>query len=506
MKKTLIVSALIFSLISVMIPVYASNDVALNIVQKASETKYLENDQGYISKTIVDSDSEKGEVTVEVKLSNTSKESVNEKRFDNSEIFIIVPEYKNAQENEKLTYVETLAEKIFAKNSKIKIGVIGIQGTIADNSYDEKGNQIKGEKDQADVNGTADNAECIVELTQDISNFKTKLRKMNSEKIAYYPNFQAAIRLAKNSFSDKTNKILISLYDNVPSISIGTNSSITYGGLFSQYGTAEEAVKAYLEELVTKTKSEILSLKDSNIDFILLRPDDTGFDQKFYSTTTGELICNIDGKPYADNLYGTLEKPTYGKMYSLNNESLEKIVTENIYQDIMEKVRTPITTIKIIDYFPEEIVKNFDFSYVAKPNIGTVSEKIDEKNTITWDIEKLEADEVATLQYKLKIKDMSKNSPIYNKEIATNEKIVLTYKDLNEKDYEVTLASSPKIKLENAKKEATLSQQNNTAKDTSVANKILPKAGKNIIIISISLSIILVIIGVKKYNKYRDIK
>ena len=74
MKKTLIVSALIFSLISVMIPVYASNDVALNIVQKASETKYLENDQGYISKTIVDSDSEKGEVTVEVKLSNTSKD------------------------------------------------------------------------------------------------------------------------------------------------------------------------------------------------------------------------------------------------------------------------------------------------------------------------------------------------------------------------------------------------------------------------------------------------
>ena len=234
MKKTLIVSALIFSLISVMIPVYASNDVALNIVQKASETKYLENDQGYISKTIVDSDSEKGEVTVEVKLSNTSKESVNEKRFDNSEIFIIVPEYTNAQENEKLTYVETLAEKIFAKNSKTKIGVIGIQGTISDNSYDEKGNLITGKKDQSGVNGTADNAECIVELTQDISNFKTKLRKMNGEKVIYYPNVQAAIRLAKNSFSDKTNKILISLYDHVPNISIGTNSNITYGGLFSQ--------------------------------------------------------------------------------------------------------------------------------------------------------------------------------------------------------------------------------------------------------------------------------
>ena len=77
MKKTLIVSALIFSLISVMIPVYASNDVALNIVQKASETKYLENDQGYISKTIVDSDSEKGEVTVE-EVNAAMKEASNE--------------------------------------------------------------------------------------------------------------------------------------------------------------------------------------------------------------------------------------------------------------------------------------------------------------------------------------------------------------------------------------------------------------------------------------------
>ena len=48
---------------------------ALNIVQKSSEKKYLENDQGYISKSIVDIDSNKGEVTIELKLSNTKKSS-----------------------------------------------------------------------------------------------------------------------------------------------------------------------------------------------------------------------------------------------------------------------------------------------------------------------------------------------------------------------------------------------------------------------------------------------
>ena len=517
MKRALI-SVLTFCLvIQMVLPAYAANNVYLNIIQKASETKYLDNDQGNISKTIIDSDAEKGEVTVEVKLSNTSKET-STKRFDNSEVFIIIPESSKDEENQNkiLTYVETLAQKVLAKSSNVKIGVIGMKGTISDTYTDENGKTFAGKNDQSDVNGTADNAECVVELTQDLTKLKTDLGKMNSEKTIYHNNLQAALRLAKNSFSNNTNKILISLYDNVPSIAIGIHSQITYGGWFSEYQTAEEAARAKLNGLVSNTKSEILSLKEANIDFILLRPDDSKFDQKYFSTTTGETTCNIDGKPYADELYGTLENPTYGKMYSLNNDNLEKIVTEDIYQEVIEKVRTAISNVKIVDYFPEEIVKYFDFSYNSKPNIGTVSEKIDEKNTITWNIDKLEPNKVATLQYKLKIKTMSKNSPIYNKEIATNEKIILNYKDSNEKDCEVTLASSPKIKLSDVKNDTDSSKANNTnvkntnapsgKQDTTVAKTILPNAGKNIIIISIVLSIFFVIVGVKKCSKYKDVK
>ncbi len=492
-------------------PIYAVNDVTLNVIQKASEIKYLENDQGNISKTIVKSDTEKGEVTIEVKLANKPKD-ISITKYDNSEIFIIIPEYTNAQENEKLTYIETLAEKIFAKSSKTKIGIIGIKGTIQDSFIDENGERVQGEKDQIKVNGTEKNAECIVDLTQNLTQLKTELRKMNHEKIQYYSNLQAALRLANNSFSENSNKILISLYDDVPAISIGTNGQCSYGGLFSQYKTAEEAVRGNLNELVNNTRNEILRLKESNIDFILLRPDDTNFDKKFYDNKTGEVSVEIDGKPYADKLYGTLEKPTYGKMYSLNNDSLDKIVTEYIYKDIIEKIRTPISNIKIVDYFPNEIISNFDFAYVSKPNKGTVSEKIDTKdNTIIWNIDKLDPNETATLQYKLKIKNMSKNSSIYNKEIATNEKIVLTYKDTNQKDYSVTLSSSPKIKLAEIQKPTTTTTQGATtlpkSKDPTVANKILPDTGGHILIISsILLAIILIAIGIIQNHKYKDVK
>ena len=167
---------------------------------------------------------------------------------------------------------------------------------------------------------------------------------------------------------------------------------------------------------------------------------------------------------------------------------------------------------KIVDYFPQDILDNFEIT-ISKPTIGTVSDKVDKKTkSIIWDIGTLKGNEVAALQYKLKIKTMSKNSPIYNKEIATNEKIILDYKDSNEKDCEVILTSSPKIKLSDVKSDVKndTNVKNTTTpsgkQDTTVAKTILPNAGKNIIIISILLSIFFVIVGVKKCFKYKDVK
>lgn len=262
----------------------------------------------------------------------------------------------------------------------------------------------------------------------------------------------------------------------VPSIAIGICAQITYGGLFEIYQTAEEAVNAKKQDIVRNTKNEILKLKTNNVSFIQLRPDDTSYDETWYSAITGEKILDFDGSPYVQELYGTIESPVYGKMYTLNTETLEKIVTENIYKDINEIIQSDINTVKIVDYFPEDITENFEFSYVGNTSVGTTSETIDsEANTITWDIGTLKGNEVATLKYKLKIKDM-KNMELLNQTIATNEKVVLTYKDTNNADYTVTLLSSPKIKLSEVKEKLTTTVSNDDKDDdNTIASGVLPQ-------------------------------
>ena len=458
MKKTIISILILALLISIFIYNVFAVDIKtrLDIVQKASETKNLDDNQGTIQKSIISSNQETGEVNLKVTVNNISTKSNSDGQiYENTEVFIIVPEYTDAAENENLTYVETLASKVLGQNSKTKIGVIGIQGPIRDNYIDNEGRLVQNENDQSAVNGTANDAECIVNLTDNIDVFKNSLRNMNSEKKEYYSNLQAALRLARNSFSNKVNKILISIYDRAPSTAIGLSSQgYSYGGWFSQYSTAEEAIRAKLDDLVSYTKSEILLLKDSNIDFILLRPDDTEFDQKWYSTSTGELSVEIDGKPYADNLYGTLEKPTYGKMYSLNNDNLEEIVTEYIYSDVMEKIQPSMTNVTIDDYFPKEIIDNFDIEIKNSDTMQIDTTKLLTDNYITYNVGNIEGNSSSSLEYTLKIKDM-KNEDLLNKTIATNEKVELKYTDYLGNEKNVTLSSSPKIQLTEVKEELT---------------------------------------------------
>lgn len=441
----------------------------LNIVQKASETIYLENDQGYISKTIVDSNEDTGEITIELKLSNIKKENQETQQYKSTELYIIISE-NIVNDNTKLEKytknIEKLIDGILNTNSNTKIGIIGIKGTITDTKFDESGNMQVGPNDEGGVEGSASNSEIVVELTNDKNVIINGIKNMNPSKTKYRTNLQAAIKLANQSYSNNSNKILISLYDNVPSIAIGVKSKVSYGWM-SEYSTVEEAVKAKHEKIANYTKDEILKLKNSNVSFILLRPDDTSYDETWYSESTGEKILEFDGKPYVQKLYGTMDNPTYGKMYSFVENNIDTVITENIYKEVENIIQSSINIVKITDYFPEEITENFEFSYVGKPSIGTTSNTIDEdKKTITWDIGTLKGDENATLKYKLKIKDMQ-NTAILNKTIATNKKVELTYKDKDDKAYVVTLSSSPTIQLLEVKEELTATVSYNPSIQTT---------------------------------------
>jgi len=427
----------------------------LKIVQQTAETKYLENDQGYITKSIIESDENTGEVVIDLGLSNITNITEDTKeRHENTEILIMVSE-NIVNEEEKLntyvSYIETLSTKVFEKSSNTKIGILGIKGTIFDGEEDENGNMIWGENDEGTVNGSEDNAEIILKPSSSSDEIKSSLQNMNSSKTKYRTNLQAAIRLANKSYSDNVNKILICLYDSVPNIAIGVHSQISYGGWFSEYATAEEAATAKHNQIANKTNSEILNLKSNNIDFILLRPDDTSYDQTYYNSATGEFSFKFDGSPYVQKIYGTLENPTYGKMYSLNNDNLEKVVTEYIYQDIMDEIRADIKSAVIKEYFSDEILENFDITFDDE-GIDTID--LLNNKYVVWNIGDLAGNETASLKYTLKIKDM-KNEGLLDKVLQTNEKTEMAY--INDLGVETTISStsSPKIKLSEIKEELT---------------------------------------------------
>jgi len=517
-KKILSIITIVLILLLLTTNVKAATNM-LFVVQGASETKYLENEQGIIDNKIISSDNENGEITMKLSINNTKSNQGSNKKYENTEIFIIVDE-TIANDTEKLdtykTYISKLSEKIFERNSNTKIGIIGMKGPIRDHIIDEDGKIINGPNDEGNIKGTADNAEIVMDLTNNLDNITNGIKTMNSDNLDYYYNFEASIKLAIDTYSDKVNKILISLYDNVPSTAIGIESQVTYGGILSDYNTVEEAVIGKHEKIVNNTKREILSLKKSNIDFIMLRPADTSFDQKWYDNETGVVNFEFDGSPYVEKLYGTLEQPTYGKMYSLDEESLEKIVIDNIYDDVIEKIGTDMKSVVAKCYFPKDIINNFSIKISDDDKSKVDITKLQTDGYIIWNIGDLNSNKSEDLEYTVKIKDM-KNSELLNKLISINEEVEITYKNYLNNQNSIKLLDNPKVKLiekteqlepdVDDKPNGSNGGGTNNKKDDTVAPGTIPQTGESVIILS--STILIAVIGIIlfiKCKKDRDIK
>ena len=482
-NKTIFIFLIIFIVFSIFSNVSASNlKTSLDVVQNASETKYLENDQGYISKTIVDSNSDTGEVTIELKLSNTKKET-EQVTYDSTELIFVVDNSKSMKEvvSETQTRRDVVIEsakeftsKLFKDVNNLKVGLVYYYGF---DSEDE------GETSEQSY-GTLDTAKILTNLTNnenDVQNALTSLSTMNCN---YGTNTDAGLQRAKSMFSSSktAQRFIILLSDGVPNHAIG--ESIATGGWFNP------SAETHTKNVNAKTRATMQSISNSNINLITML---TGL--KDLSENETEIL---------ETVFGTTKEPNVGSLYNIADTDISNIIKEKIYVEVLEKVQNPINSTKIIDYFPKDITDNFEFSYVGNPSIGTVSDSIDnETNTIEWNIGTLKGNEIATLRYKLKIKDM-KNEQLLNKTIATNEKVVLMYKDTDSKDYTVTLSSSPKIQLTEVKEESNAAINNDP---TIKATGILPNAGVSIKILFIIVLIILFsIITYKKYNSYKDIK
>ena len=494
-SKVIILVILLVSLSS--IELYAKSNYEL--ICKTKETKLsLENEQGTLYNTITNINSNDDEATIQLKLENKKEQEEGEKpRYQNTEIYIMVPGLNSEYTQRYKSYTEKLATKIFETNENVYIGIIGVRSTS--DKYQE---------------GSPSDAKVAVQATNDIEKIIAGIDNLTVNDETWGPNIEAGLELAPTVFSENSNKILINLYEEVPCIANGIHNTISYGG--NSGLSAEEAIKQHYEKVVEQTKDAILQLEKNDVDFMLIRPDDDSYNYD-WSNSAGEVF-HFDGTECMIKLYGTKENPTYGKMYSLEDSDMETIVTEYFYNDIMEIVHPDMKNITIKNYFPQELLDNFEIE-IINPEIGTVTNQIDlETKSVTWTIEELKGNETAYLEYKIKLKNEQIIEELLNKPISTSEKVELTYtaKQSQEETKTVELTQNPQIELKEINDNNNANNNNNNnipnTNNNNQANNInkpvvLPNAGNSIkILLAIAMVIIIAIILKIKITNLKDVK
>lgn len=468
--------------------------------------------QGKIENKITKVDDSTQNVYGEINFINKASDSKGQKL--STEIYIMLPEnIVTSSEGYALykTYVEEFAKKVYAKDASAKIGIIGIKGTV--NSHTEvDGKWIINDDDEGDIPGSADNAEIVAKLTNNLETLKTGLNGMNPEKKNFYTNLQAAIGLARDSYSSNSNKILISLFDNVPLICNGVQDTISH----SPDDNFEELVKAQNSSIVSATKEEMLGLKDDNIAFILLRPENTSYNQTWWDVDTGKIVLEYDGSQHVIDLYGTMENPTYGKMYSLSSDSLENIVTKYIYEDVVEEMKTTLENVEIQVVFSKEVFDNFNITSLNTNDKTIDISKLKTEGKIIWKIEKLNEDETDSFKYKLELKKDSILESLLNKNINMNTISI----SLGDKSKDINLTQTPTFMISreqtnngnsansnsNNNSNFNSNSNNNLANDPTIANEKFPKAGKVVLAFALISLIGCAGIGIAKMINLRDVK
>ena len=298
---------------------------------------------------------------------------------------------------------KNLVSTLLKDNDSLKIGIV----SFSSNPDVSKEATLE---DAFDVCKLTDNA---TELTNAISNIQTNGARTDLD---------AGLNLATSYFSeDATNKYMIVLTDGVPNIALGYNNPY------------------YSDDVITKTKKSLIDISNNGIKLFTML---TGIDDENYvpagvEKNLGQIIKEI---------FGTQETPTAGNFYYISDDKIEETITNTIYNDLLPVSKT-FTDFTIVDYFPKEIIDNFEFAYVTEANIGNISAEIDKtNNSITWTIPELKEGETAIVQYKLKLKE-DFDTTIIDKVLDTNEKVDISYKDPDGNDNNKTSDVTPKLKL-----------------------------------------------------------
>lgn len=433
---------------------FAATTTSFEVVEDNVCTIKL-NEYCEFEKKMISSDLEKRQVTMQMKVTNNSTDLQPTGEvmlvIDNSSSMLDATASGDNRKDLVFNSAIDLVNKMLEGNDNLKVGAVSFS-TNTDVAKE----------------GTIEDAALASELTSDASSLANAI--LNIQTTGARTDLDAGITLASQYFSNEnTNKYIIVLTDGVP------NVALDYDGTY------------FSDDVITKTKSKLQALAN-NYNIITML---TGIDNAD-ATVTGSTYTYAQ---YIEQIFGTTENPTVGKFYYIEDDKIENTIKEDIYNDLLP-VSQAITDIVVYDYFPQDIVDNFEFAYVSDPSIGTITPTIDtENNCIIWNIDSLASGETAIVQYTLTLKDN------YSKDIVgvildTNEKVDITYKDFDGTDKNVTSDETPKVRVLEL------------VGDETTAKTVLPKTGTPILIAGACiLGLALVISGAryivinKKINK-----
>lgn len=448
-RRSILISIVLLILLSTtcLAATTSSEKAKLEIVENNTCTINI-HDIATFEKKIIDYNIEKKELTIGLKVTNDIVPIFNKP----TEIFFVIDNSLSmdddvTQELKRLDVVIDSAKSLateLLKNENVEIGIVRFS--------------------TGDNEGTISDASLVIEPTNSKTNVLNAIDSIVDDKSGPRTNIDAGLKVASQNFTEECeSKYIILLTDGVPNTSVGGPTH------------------TYSRETATNTKAELLNLKRQGISLISVMigvPD------------VEEPSTGITYKDLAEEIFGTTQEPTYGDFYYIPDSKIEETICKTILEGFTVNPNSTLTNLKIYDYFPQEIVDNFDFSYVSEPTKGKVSESIDlQNNLIIWTIGSLEPGESVSLSYKLKLKDNIDTS-IIDVVLDTNEKVDITADNLPSISSDVT----PKIKV-------------SLTEDTTVKQDTIPQTGAtSLFTIVVSIVVIVGIISlVRFYIIKRDI-
>lgn len=406
MKKKIFITTLLLLILLVNVSFASYSTVTMSVVEEPVCTIQL-SDKSKFEKKLISKDLQNKEVTLQLQVTNEEKSNKPTGEImlvlDNSDSMKLETSTGTVRKDLVFESAKTLVSNLLKDNENLKIGIVSFS-TNTDVSKE----------------GTSEDAKVVSKLSNDS---KALLNSISSiEATGPRTDLEAGLEIASGEFTKTdNNKYMIVLTDGVPNVALNYNKVY------------------YSDDVITKTKTKLEALKTANVDVITML---TGIDKP-------EQVPAGVTKSYNQiitEIFGTQENPTVGTFYYVTDDKVESTIKNDIYNSLVPEEKT-LKDIKVVDYFPKEIIDNFDFSYVSNANIGEISTTVDKtNNSITWNIPSLASGQTATVQYKLKLKE-NFDSNIVNKILNTNEKVDVTYTDLDNKSQAKTSDVSPKLKL-----------------------------------------------------------